>query len=247
MNLLRKLKDMSRRMRVALYVATHGGRFSHGGLPVEIPDCVAFSVKKQIMRGQYEEPECRLVRRHLDPGLPVIELGGSLGVVSALINSRLEAGTTLTVVEANPQLLHACRTNAAAAGHGERVEVVHAAVAYGSDTVSFAVSADSLSGRLGAEAGKASLEVPAVTLSQLVESRVGGRAYSLVMDIEGAEYDVFAHDAGGLSSCRMAIVEVHPHIYARSGQSLDGFMELVSRAGFEVLERDGDSLVLVHR
>jgi Methyltransferase FkbM domain len=84
--------------------------------------------------------------------------------------------------------------------------------------------------------------VPATTLRQvMVDLDVGN--FDLVCDIEGAELDLIRNDADILSRCRLAIVEIHPDVFADKGASEQEFIALLVRAGLEIVDRDANVLV----
>ena len=63
-------------------------------------------------------------------------------------------------------------------------------------------------------------------------------------DIEGAEFDLFSHEDEALQSVEMAIVELHPREYLRRGRSEEAMLDLIGRAGFVVVERRADVVLL---
>jgi len=235
------IKIFFRRIRLAAYLKLNGGRFLYHGIPVSIPDAVTFSVKKHVMRGTYEEPERRLVERHLDPALPVVELGGSLGILSAYVNRRLSPGIPLTIVEGNGALIETCRQNAVSTRPEGPVHVVHAAIAYGMDNVSFSMSSNTLGNRIKAQAGEGTVLVPARPLSSLIDERARG-GYTLIMDIEGGEFDVMEQDPAALAGCHLAIIEIHPDYFRARGRSETDFLKLAEEAGLKPIDRIGQSI-----
>lgn len=238
----RPLKDVSRRLRLALYHWRHGPGFAYHGIPISIPDEIPFSIKRQLMQGRYEEPERRLVERFINPTLPLIEVGGSLGVLSAFIGRKLHPRTPYLVVEANTRIIETCRANARTGrGPDGRVTVMNCALAYGASEVSFPVDDNIHANRLNGTAQE-TITVPAHTLAALRQMLdPGPDPFTLVMDIEGYEFDVFETDGETLRECKLAIVETHPGLFAERGRSLDGFLALVRDLGFEILAQDGVS------
>ena len=203
-------RDFFRRSRVARHLAARGPVFDYHGLAVTMPQSAGLAAMNALLRGKYESEEAALIAKHLPADLPVIELGGSLGVVSRLIRSRLAPGTRHLVVEANPDLIEACSRNALDIGSG--------------------------AGRVVA--------VPAVTLKDL-HQRIGSpSAFSLVADIEGAEFALFEKDAETLAKAALAIVELHPKEYAKACRSEGEMDGLIAAAGFRVTERLADVVLL---
>lgn len=238
-------KQLSRDFRLGLYRLRHGPKFRYHSISVSIPDHIPFTFKRQVMQGKYEEAERRLVDAYLDPNLPVVEAGGSLGILSAYVASRLAPATPYWVIEANPDIIDICAENAASQPRAVPVQVHNLAIAYGAETVSFAKSENVHISRLGSQALPGNIEVAARTLRQIISDMGVDQGYSLIMDIEGAEFDVFEKDAAAFQSCRLAIVEIHPRIFEQQGRSLARFMDLVAKAGMKVLDQSDNTLALV--
>jgi FkbM family methyltransferase len=241
----RKLKQLSRNLRLGLYKLRHGKKFDYHSIKVIIPDHIPFTFKRQVMRGNYEEAERSLVDAYLDPSLPVIELGGSLGILSAYIATKLAPSTPYWVVEANPDVVGICTENARSRPRSVPVQIHNYAIAYGAETVSFAKSENVHISRLGSADLPGNIEIAARTLQQIVSAMKADGGFSLVMDIEGGEFDVFENDAAAFKACHLAIVETHPHIFEQQGRSSAGFLELVAQAGMKVLDRRENTLALV--
>lgn len=239
------IKRLTRRIRLAIYHWRFGPGFNYHGIPIAIPEEIPFGIKKQLMQGRYEEPERRLIERFVDPKQPMVELGGSLGVLSAYIGRKLAPETPFLVVEANPRIIEACTANARAGrGPDGRLTVMNCALAYGASEVSFPVGDNVHVNRLsGARRDvQETATVPAHTLAEFrraLDERPG--SFTLVMDIEGSEFDVFANDREVLESCALAIVEAHPYLFVERGKSLEDFLDLVHGAGFHTLARDGNT------
>lgn len=229
------IKEWIRKQRLAAYHLRHGPGFDYHGATVQLDDWVPFSFKRLLMRGQYEEAERQLIERYLDPSLPVVEFGGSLGVVSAYVGSRINADTPHTIVEANGTIAQTCQRNANASRHDVQSEVITAALAYGTDSVSFDVSENFHISKLASEPGSGNL-VPATSLEKVVSQTAPEGDYSLIIDVEGAEFDLFLQEPHMFKRCALAIVEYHPHEFAASGRSEKEFWSLVDKAGMERIE-----------
>ena len=87
---------------------------------------------------QYERSEIRLVENFLDRELPIVELGGSIGVVSCIINKLLRYPKKHIVVEANSFLISLLRSNKS---HNKcQFKIVNGAIGYGSRFLTLHVS-----------------------------------------------------------------------------------------------------------
>ncbi|MGH7547722.1 MAG: FkbM family methyltransferase [Gemmatimonadales bacterium] len=189
--------------------------------------------KSHFYLGIYELPEIELARRHLDGELPVIELGGGIGVVSCVINTMLKHPHEHLVVEGNTDLLATLEENRRLNGCGFRVRNV--ALAYGGgDAV---LSVDSFAtGRVGAQATRR-LVVPARTLADLLRE-TGFARIDLVADIEGAEVELVAREGPLLARhARTLILEAHPRF--AGPEATAGMLASIRALGFAELGRSG--------
>jgi FkbM family methyltransferase len=202
-------------------VSIEGCRFSVG------TPLIGTALKSHLLLGDYEMGERAIIGRLLDPSLPVIELGGCLGVVASLTNRRLLRPDRHVVVEAHPELLPLLRHNRDR--NGARFEIVHAAVAYGCDTVEFCEGGNFLAGRLGRKVGRR-FTVPAVTLAGLLD-RFGFDQCTLVSDIEGAESDVIQKDRAVLET-RVATLIIEWHPYVSGSDGVASLRREIEAAGF---------------
>ncbi|MEL6372676.1 MAG: FkbM family methyltransferase [Pseudomonadota bacterium] len=234
------IKTWQRQRAIKRYLDATGGAFLFAGKPVELPPDTVLGLQYAVAQETYERAERDLIDAHLPADLPVIELGGCLGLVSSYIARRLALDVEHIIVEANPALLEICARNAHAHREGVRAQVLHHAVAYGMDEVSFAVRANPHGSRLDDGATKGTrVTVPAVTLSALVAQTLGeGKPFGLICDIEGAEFDLVERDGAALAACQMAIIEVHPDVFEAQGRSLEAFLALAQDAGLKPIAQE---------
>src|SRR4029079_2731442 len=124
------------------------------------------------------------------------------------------------VVEANPALVEFCGRNASSGRPaGAPVTAIGAAIAYDVDGYAEFWPSDAFLGSHLARAGeRGTIRVPAITLRQLLADHQVGE-FDLVCDIEGAELELVRNDADVLSRCRLAIVEIHPDVFADKGSA----------------------------
>lgn len=239
-------RDFFRRRRVSRHFARHGNAFDFHGVTVHLPED-DIAAANALIRNKYEREEAALIGAHLAPDLPVIELGGSLGVVSALIRSRLAADVRHLIVEANPSLVETCAGNAARRSAPGATEVLHAALHYDAPVARFRVARDVHSSAVASGGDSAGvLEVPAVTLADL-HARIGSPdRFNLVSDIEGAEFELFRRETGILRHVDVAIVELHPRTYRDNAQDENELFRSAQAAGLHMAERRAD-VVLFRR
>jgi FkbM family methyltransferase len=202
-------------------VSIDGSRFFVGA-PV-----IGTALKSHLLLGDYETGERAAIARLVNPSLPVIELGGCLGVVAALTNRRLLRRDRHVVVEANPDLLPVLRRNRDR--NGAQFEIVHAAVAYGCETIDFYDGGHFLAGRVAGKGGRR-VTVPAVTLERLVDRFRIDRC-TLICDIEGAERDVIHRDLNVLED-RVATLIIEWHPYVTGPDAVASLRRQIEAAGF---------------
>jgi FkbM family methyltransferase len=238
-----KLSRSLRRVRQSVHEAL-GATYELDGCSFTLP-AWADDIKRNIRRGNYEAAERRLVVTQIHGDRPVVELGGSFGIVSGVIGAQLTADTPHVIVEANPLLVDYCRQNAAAERPpGAPVTVINAAIAYsGRAEVEFLQSGAFLGSRLARPDEAGTIRVPAITLSQVLAKHVPDRDFELICDIEGAELDLLQHDRQSLERCRLAIVELHPDAFTDRGSSEAAFLGLLASAGMELQDRDENVIV----
>ena len=200
---------------------------------------VPANVVDLLLEDHYEEPERVALKKFLDPNLPVIELGACIGVVSCLTNRLLRQPKNHVVVEANPELLPLLRQNRQR--NDCRFEIVHAAVSYGAETITFNINHNILASSLEGE-GQQEMVVSTVTLERLLNDHGFERA-TLICDIEGAELQLFENEIETIGKrISMIIMELHERMVGEDPTSR--MLASLKNAGFELVSRDRDVVVL---
>jgi FkbM family methyltransferase len=209
--------------------------FSVHGVPVTLPVGDDRVLRYKLLHGEvYEGGEAKGILAMLQPGQDVIELGGSLGFIAALIRRQIGSDARHVIVEANPRLVPICRMNATREAAANRTTIVEAAVDYsGAATVRFATPRNAHDGHVGD--GKTGIDVPTTTLEAL-SADLPGR-FALVCDIEGAELSVFRHEKRVLDRIDVVIVETHPHFFPRREIDEAELLNTLFRAGFVLAGR----------
>lgn len=190
---------------------------------------ISDELKCRMFYGRYERTERELLARHLPTHLPVVELGGGMGLVACIVNSLLEEPARHVVVEANAEMLPLIARNRAL--NFSQFHVVNAAIAYNSSHVSLKTGPDLLASQV--QTGPVG-DVPALRLRDILERfKVG--VCTLICDIEGAEIDLVNHEIDALQSHVATIVlEEHPEYCAEPLRA--GMMKQLVEAGFESID-----------
>jgi FkbM family methyltransferase len=220
-----------------------GNKYLLDGVSYSVGKHAPFQVRKALRRGQYEHSERDLVKKWLPKDMPVIELGGSYGIVSTIIRGHINPDQTLTIVEANPDLIQFGKINVAQKSTGDNVVFINAAVTHSSEKeVSFDVTASVLNSSIATKSDN-TIQVPTISLDSILEGQSEECTYSLVCDIEGAEYGLFENSQQALSRCHIAIIEVHPDFFYGIGKSVSDFYQVLSTLGFEIVDEAANVIV----
>lgn len=214
------------------------------GLRIDVDETIPPRNRAALFWGLYESAECRFIRAHLSPRLPVLECGAGIGAVSSVIAQVLEPGQALVCVEGNPRLVALLRRNLARhAGHLV-VDVVEGAVGYGAETLDFLVLRDNLCSRgAGATDTGAVTRVRCVTPSTLVARPGWESGWQLVADVEGAEAALLARDEALWPACRRMLIELHDTVLDGTALRVDDLVALAGGRGFRAVARYGDVFV----
>jgi FkbM family methyltransferase len=176
------------------------------GMVFEVPrEVTDLAFRSRFFSDSHERDEREGVRRHLPMDATVLELGAGLGVVSCLINSRMQDRKRHVAVEANPQLIETVRRNRDRNGLGFAIE--HGVVAKSSNGTFFLAPSISNSSRV--DRGRPGITVPTMTVADL-EQKHDLRFDALVCDIEGGEAEFFADNPDFPARCRAIIIQFHP-------------------------------------
>jgi len=112
-----------------------------------------------------------LIEKYFPGKTDVIELGGSVDIVTSHIAKKLKPGHDLISIEGNPFLISTIDRNA---NHhraaGTSVSVLNYAIASGATRVIFNISDDNTTSGVNHSAQGKRLEVPAMSLSRTVSA-----------------------------------------------------------------------------
>jgi len=198
-----------------------------------------FPTKVELIMNKYEAPERRAVARYIRRGLPVIELGGSMGVVACVTNRLLKNPTAHVVVEANPRVIPQLELNRAL-NHCE-FEIVNRAIAYGMESVTFCPSSNVCVSSITAVGDQAAVTVQTVELREIVRDH-GFSRFNLICDIEGLEYDLVCHEMDVLRNADTIVLETHARFIGEDKCRL--MMSKLEHAGFSIVNETGYVVVL---
>jgi FkbM family methyltransferase len=229
-----------------------GNRFRRHGVWVDTAfPLITDQVRAALYWGIYERRERVAVNEFLREGLPVVELGASIGFISAQIARRVK-GQVQVAVEANPAVIPVLQRTLSLNGL-DHVQVCQAAIDYSdtpiarlrvSDNNCLSRLEDTADGGCPGESGETTAAVRVRTLAEILGTGIGD--YALVCDIEGAEAGlILEEEAAVRSRCRQLIIELHHTRYkGRTYTPQQLGTELCKRCSMRVLHTDGDVWVL---
>ena len=239
-------RDTKRRRFADRYHRENGDAFQAYGMDLTVPQIVDPNVRYILAKGRpYESEEAHYIQQVLTTGQSVIELGGSLGVISRVIRRAIGPDAHHTVVEANPDLAPICAGNAMRGATLGATVLHQAAVAYTDQpTIAFQRGETAHTGQLAQDCDANTFEAPAKRLSDLVAELPDG-PFTLVSDIEGGEYPMFMEEpAETFARVSHAIIEIHPKVFALMGGTEQAFFDAATAKGFTLIERRADVVLM---
>lgn len=221
-----------------------GNRATVDGCRFTLEDpAIPTGLKALFLFDRYEREERIAVRRHLDPSQPVIELGGSIGVVACTTNQRLRDPTRHLVVEANPQLLDVLERHRVR--NGCRFRVVHRALAYDQPQVRFYGNDNFLVGSTTPTARASAahaFDVRTTTLEALLDEH-GFERCTLICDIEGGEVEMVRRELEVIRR-RVGTIIMETHARAAGEAPTRAMLRALGGAGFVMRSSDNATVVL---
>ena len=190
------------------------GFFLRNNNPLKIGDLFIYLPKvKWHQRGSYffyddyEKHERALIKKHIDSEDVVLELGGSIGVVSCTINKLIKSKINHIVLEPNPNLIYFLEKNKKINECDFKIEQF--ILGNGKD-YEFNVSKEFLSSSIYSSIDSTEkIHIKSIKLEDL-ENKYKTRFNTLIMDIEGQESEVLSKI--DLSKFKKIIFELHEDI-----------------------------------
>jgi len=239
--LMRLLHSIKGKFIAAMRACGHKGDASHFGVrfPAHLaPNRAALA---SLDSQRFERAETLLVRRFLPRGSDVLELGGSMGVVSSVI---LGCGPRrLVSYEAVPELAAIGRQIVALNHPSADYLSVNRAIC-GEDTAevvfywSFELPLSGSTSDLSI-AGMKEVRVPADTLAHACERHGFRPGAWLVCDVEGMEWDLLQKQADALRLFDGIIIECHTGTFGGRNRHQAEVESELAALGFRLRQRIG--------
>jgi FkbM family methyltransferase len=236
----RFLSFIGGRMWVTIQILLRGGsrtvvidgcQFPLRGLPNN-------SMKLALLTGSYEAPERSAVRKYIQPDWGVVELGACIGVLSCLTNKLLRNPRAHVVVEINPLVLPHLQANRERNGCSFRV--LHAALAYDEEQVSFKPHLEFWGNFLGQGGRRPAVSVPVTQLRRIVEEE-RFEEFAVICDVEGQEFELLEHEIETLRRASLIIMELHPGMIGE--ENTEKILTTLTQEGFQTKKEAADVVV----
>lgn len=159
---------------------------------------------------QYEEPERILLKKCVAPSAKVLELGACIGVVSCTTNKMLQNPENHVVVEANPLLINTLTENRDANKCKFKITNVLISPEKEND---FYIGDNMVASSLIAKNGR-KVTVAGVSF-QDIEQEYNIEFDTLIMDIEGAEYNIIKNNIDFIKKLKVVFMENHPFLLSK--------------------------------
>ncbi|MGY3602742.1 MULTISPECIES: FkbM family methyltransferase [unclassified Bradyrhizobium] len=211
------------------------------GVKLSVDNPLVMTRHKSTLFFQIYEIKVRaLTKRYIDPDLPTVEIGGSIGGVACTTNKLLRFPREHVVVECNPYVLPTLERNRVLNSCPFSIEPL--ALAYAADTVTFTVALDHfMMGRLHGSGGM-QIEVKAITLREIIR-KYNFKVINLISDSEGGEVEMVDQDEDIMRECvKWFIVETHAG--ERGSTLIRAMISKLENIGFVTEEAQVDVLAM---
>ena len=216
-------------------------KLPYHGLIIDTADSnITPNTKAMIFWRLYESAEYRYINQYLPKNLPVVELGSSIGIISAVIK-RLINENLLICVEANPNLIHTLKNNLR---YLSNYFIENYAIDYSCEMVEFNITSSNLESKIGKHKSSKTkirpLNVQTIQLNKIIE-KYQLEQYALVSDIEGAEIQILLKE--NLKNCLCGIFELHTTEFENQRYSIADMKNLIKNKGFKIIADAGNVIV----
>lgn len=172
----------------------------------------------------YESKEILMVSKFLNSENNVVELGSSIGIVSAQILKKNNGKKIF--IEANPHLIPLLKRNVALNQSKSQFDVTIENYVINNENkpVFFMLEKDNLTGKMSFNENKDSVKVEGINLSTLLEKH-NVLSFSLVMDIEGSELELIKLDHTAFKNCKQILAEFHDTEHYKYQEIIDMYTD----------------------
>lgn len=204
----------------------------------------SFGIKRYLVLGEYESAERVLVGRYLSRGDQVIEMGGSIGVLTAIIAKKIGVSGRLVSIEADEKLVNYSKSwiesspcvtivNGYAIPIYENSSNLKGVFREGNGSLGGSVDFVKSNDRVGT----VFFDIATLSNSFQIKPNI------LVVDIEGSESILLETSPKLPSNIKVLIIELHPMIYGMNKMKL--IIDQIVADGFKLSELIDDVYVFI--
>ena len=195
---------------------------------IHVPINVIAEIKSKILIGTYEYAEIKLLKKYIKKTNSVIELGGSIGVVTKQIQKKINKENIIITVEANPKMLTYIDRNTSKSDKYARLYIENAAVC-NAEEVYFDISdLDTRNNKINVE-GK--LLIKGTNVTKILH-KYSLNNCTLVVDVEGEEHNLFMYDAAAFEKINDLFIELHGE-----AEQINATLKNIESLGFIKIEQ----------
>jgi len=191
----------------------------------------------------YEQEEVSLVYNYLKGNETVLELGACIGVVSCVTNKRLSNPKNHVVAEANPELIKYIQHNKEL--NNCKFSVLNGAVSDLNELTFYAYEGRALSGSLMKESTDRPMTEHLIKgySPRDIEKKYNLKFDTLIMDIEGGEFELIDKYRDWIKSLKLLMIEFHPK-HLNKDTDLEKYLDIIQKeCGFILTEYLSGTLV----
>lgn len=215
---------------------------NRNGITIDLMDStVKPRIAASIFFNTYESAEIRFIKKYISAGLPVLELGSSLGVVGCI--AAKNNLNKVVGIEANQNLKNYC-SQLIANNRISNYSVYNYALFKEKGIVPFNIGENNTIGKIGGDGNNSVVNLKALTFNEILDLYSFNDEYLLISDIEGAEA-FFIFFNSDLSHCRLIIIELHDFEYDGIFYSIAEMISGIETKGFSLSEQHGNCFVFV--
>jgi len=222
-----------------------------GGASIKVRNTpYSFGTKLSLLRGKYELNEIKLLQDVLMPDDNVIEMGGSIGVLTRVISTKLTEGKIISIEASekltaySKELLEKSINTTVINGFGFPVWKLD----FNLKVISFDECGGALGGKLQYERlvkkGNSFSTGDRIFDLERIVSEYQIEPSALVIDIEGSEKIILDVSPGFSKSIRVILIELHPNLYGIGKAKL--IVSKIEDEGF-VLKTELNNVYLFNR
>lgn len=213
----------------------------------------SFGVKRLLVKGEYEHHEIKLLEGRIESADQVIEMGGSVGILTACIASNLGPEGRIVSIEADSKLVEQSRAwlsrqnRAITILHGIGFPVYQLNQAM--HIKDFSNDGGSLGGRVSfatddTDPAVQDVEFPVYDIKTVMD-QTEIEPSVLVFDIEGSETVMCSNQPSIPRSVRLLLIELHPSIYGH--EMMESIKSSIVDEGFKLIDESGASFLYERR